>query len=63
LGERCSAELKQIFNKIDIYMQRRGEVPLLDILQPYSGVKYDPKKEDVSLHDVFMIAHTIDPTL
>lgn len=28
-------------------MQRRGDVPVLNILKQFNGVKYDSKKEDV----------------
>ena len=50
LSERSSDELDQLLKKIEIYMQRRGEVPVLDILKQYNGVKYDNRKEDVLAH-------------
>lgn len=49
LSERCPAELDQVFKKIEIYMQRRGDVPVLAILKQYNGIQYDAAKEDVSL--------------
>lgn len=49
LSERCPADLDQIFKKIEIYMQRRGDKPVLDILKQYNGIQYDSAKEDVSL--------------
>jgi nuclear cap-binding protein subunit 1 len=50
LSERCGAELDAILKKIEIYMQRRGDVPVLSILKQYNGLKYDTEKEDVLAH-------------
>lgn len=50
LSERNPAELDQILKKIEIYMQRRGNVPVLNILKQYNGVKYDARNEDVLAH-------------
>lgn len=50
LSQRNSEELDQILKKIEIYMQRRGDVPVLSILKQYNGVKYDAESEDVLAH-------------
>ncbi|KAL7310634.1 Nuclear cap-binding protein subunit 1 [Mucor circinelloides] len=50
LSERCPADLDQIFKKIEIYMQRRGDKPVLDILKQYNGIQYDSAKEDLLAH-------------
>jgi hypothetical protein len=36
-------------------MQRRGDVPVLNILKQYNGIKYDSEKEDVS--EDFMVLY------
>ncbi|KAI9346679.1 armadillo-type protein [Pilaira anomala] len=50
LSERSSEELDQILKKIEIYMQRRGQVPVLDILKQYNGIRYDTERQDVLAH-------------
>ncbi|CEP08839.1 hypothetical protein [Parasitella parasitica] len=50
LSDRCPADLDQIFKKIEIYMQRRGDVPVLNILKQYNGVNYDSEKDDLLAH-------------
>lgn len=50
LSQRNYEELDQILKKIEIYMQRRGNVPVLSILKQYNGVKYDTPSEDVLAH-------------
>lgn len=52
LSERSSGvELESILKKIEIYMQRRGDVPTLSILKQYNGAtKYDDEKQDVLAH-------------
>lgn len=50
LSERSSEELDQILKKIEIYMQRRGQVPVLDILKQYNGIRYDTESQDVLAH-------------
>ncbi|KAG2230494.1 hypothetical protein INT48_009869 [Thamnidium elegans] len=50
LSKRSPEELDQILKKIEIYMHRRGDVPVLSILKQYNGVKYDTEKEDVLAH-------------
>lgn len=49
LNERGSSELEQILKKIEIYMQRRGDVKVLDVLKHYSDERYSTVKEEVVL--------------
>lgn len=50
LSQRNHEELDHILKKIEIYMQRRGNVPVLSILKQYNGIKYDAASEDVLAH-------------
>ncbi|KAG0747196.1 hypothetical protein G6F57_006109 [Rhizopus arrhizus] len=50
LNERGSSELEQILKKIEIYMQRRGDVKVLDVLQHYSDERYSTVKEEPLAH-------------
>lgn len=50
MNERSSSELNQILKKIEIYMQRRGTIPTLDILKPFKDDKYNPETQDALSH-------------
>ncbi|KAI9476184.1 MAG: armadillo-type protein [Benjaminiella poitrasii] len=50
ISQRSLSELDQILKKIEVYMQRRGQIPALNILKQYNGTKFDANQEDFLLH-------------
>ncbi|KAG1474057.1 hypothetical protein G6F56_000582 [Rhizopus delemar] len=48
LNERSSSELEQLLKKIEIYMQRRGDVNKLSILQYYSDSRFNADEESLA---------------
>ncbi|KAI8992033.1 armadillo-type protein [Mycotypha africana] len=51
LSERCATELdEQVLKKIEIYMQRRGSIPKLQILKAYHDDKFNSENDDMLTH-------------
>lgn len=47
LSERGASEFEQILKKIEIYMQRRGDTKVPELLKQYDDKRFDTFKEDV----------------
>ncbi|OBZ91140.1 Nuclear cap-binding protein subunit 1 [Choanephora cucurbitarum] len=50
LTSRCATELDQILKKIEIYMQRRGSLPKMDLLDQFQHASYNPPHQDLVAH-------------
>ncbi|KAI9492847.1 armadillo-type protein [Zychaea mexicana] len=50
LSERNGGQLDEILNRIESYMNRRGEIPNRDILRRYRSGSHDDKQRDELMH-------------